>query len=94
MTSIASPTRASRHMDLVASGWALSAALVVLFILCLVFALVWPTPAFSHAWIRLFTTAPIGSLANLIEGVAASIAAAWVVAVSFVPVYNRLAARG
>ena len=93
MTSAASPARASSRMDLVASGWALSATLVVLFILCLLVALLWPTPAFSHAWIQLFTTAPIGSLANLVEGVVVSVAAAWVVAASFVPVYNWLAAR-
>ena len=91
MTSVTSPVRASPQMNLVASGFALSAALVVLFILCLVVALIWPTPAFSHAWIQLFTTAPIGSLANLIEGVAASVAAAWVTSGIFVPIYNWLA---
>ena len=94
MPTIASPPRASPRIDLVASGWALSAALVALFVLCLLVALLWPTPAFSHAWIQLFTTAPLGSLANLVEGVLASIAAAWVVAVSFVPIYNWLASRG
>ncbi len=94
MPSMTSPVRASPQMNLVASGFALSAALVVLFILCLVVALIWPTPAFSHAWIQLFTAAPTGSLANLVEGVIASIATAWVTVVVFVPVYNWLVARG
>lgn len=85
MTPITYPPH---RMNLVASGWALSIALVVLFVLCLLIALVWPTPAFSHAWVQLFTAAPIGSAANLIEGVVASIAAGWVVAGTFVPVYN------
>ena len=91
MTSINLPARKTRRMELLASGWALSAALVMLFVLCLIIAVLWPTPAFSHAWIQLFTTAPIGSLANLIEGVAASVAAAWVTAGIFVPIYNWLA---
>lgn len=91
MTSTISSARMSRRMELAASGWALSAALVALFVLCLIVAVLWPTPAFSHAWIQLFTSAPIGSLANLIEGVAASVAVAWVTAGIFVPIYNWLA---
>ena len=91
MTSINLSAQKAHRMELLASGWALSAALVMLFVLCLIIAVLWPTPAFSHAWIQLFTTAPIGSLANLIEGVAASVAAAWVTAGIFVPIYNWLA---
>jgi hypothetical protein len=47
----------------------------------------------SHAWIRLFATDPDNVLRTLAEGILGNAAAAWLTAVLFVPVYNRLAER-
>jgi hypothetical protein len=46
-----------------------------------------------HGWVVLFAAPPDGSIANIVEGVLASIAAAWLAATLFVGVYNRLLAR-
>ena len=52
----------SAPLNLAAFGFAASAALVVLFVLCWIVAVVMPGLAgASHGWIALFTTAPVGS---------------------------------
>jgi hypothetical protein len=79
-------------MNGVAAGWALSAVLVIFFLICALLALFWPTSAFGQGWVALFAT-PGGSIAGLAEGVLASIATAWLVAGVFVCVYNRLLPR-
>jgi hypothetical protein len=51
MTSLdISPTRMSK----VAVGWALSAVLVVLALICAGVALLWPTSAFGEGWTTVF----------------------------------------
>lgn len=74
----------------VAAGWALSAVLVIFFLICAVLALFWPTSAFGQGWVAVFATTPDGSIASFVEGILGSIAIAWVVASVFVGVYNRL----
>src|SRR6516165_2491472 len=56
-------TRASTAspLDVIALGWGLSAALVVLFVICLAVALVFPEWRGSHAWVGLFSLAPMTS---------------------------------
>ena len=78
------------HLDVMALGWALSAALVVLFVICLVVALVLPDWPASHAWIGLYSAAPLTSLRVWVDGVVFSLVFGWVTALVFGSVYNRL----
>ncbi len=85
-------TTAYHSLHVPALGWAFSAALVVLFVLCLVAALFLPIRA-AHGWVGLFSTAPLDSARVWIEGIVYSIAAGWIAAVVVGTVYNRFAAR-
>jgi hypothetical protein len=78
------------HLDVMALGWALSAALVVLFVVCLVVALVIPDWPASHAWIGLYSAAPLTSLRVWVDGIVFSLVFGWVAALVFGSVYNRL----
>ena len=78
------------HLDVMALGWALSAALVVLFVICLVVALVIPDWPASHAWIGLYSAAPLTSLRVWVDGIVFSLVFGWVAALVFGSVYNRL----
>src|SRR5512146_3083162 len=91
-------TAASQVVDqgpvfIVPLAWGLSAAFVVLFILCFLAALLFPTASLAHNWLGLFSTAPVGSVAQLIEGVIWNVLLAWIAAVIFGVVYNRLAPK-
>ena len=90
---IASGTQLNTPMNLVATGWALTTALVGLFVICFALSFVWPAGGGSHAWIRLFASQPDNLLRTFVEGVLGSAVAAWLAALLFVPVYNRLAGR-
>ena len=60
------PRSAPLHLG--AFGFAASAALVVLFVLCWIVAAVIPSLAgASHGWIALFTTAPVSSVRALVS---------------------------
>lgn len=76
--------------DLVAFGWALSGTLVVLFVLCVLAAIVFPGWQLAHAWLTLFSVAPAGSIRNLVEGIIFSVIFGWVSAAIFSAIYNRL----
>ncbi|TGD97705.1 hypothetical protein [Methylobacterium nonmethylotrophicum] len=80
-------------LNLVATGWGLTSALVGLFILCFALSFAWPAGGGSHAWVRLFASQPDSLTRMFVEGVLGCAAAAWVAAALFVPVYNRLAER-
>ena len=83
----------SAPLNLAAFGFAASAALVVLFVLCWIAAAVMPGLAgASHGWVALFTTAPVGSVRALVEGVIWSIVFGWIIALVMVPIYNRIGA--
>jgi 2TM family of unknown function (DUF5676) len=75
-------------INIVALGVAASATLVVLYLLCAVVAMALPDIALSHAWLTLFTKAPIGSMWGLIEGIIWSIVFGWVIALVLGSVYN------
>ena len=73
-------------------GYGFSAALVVLFVLCLLAALFLPL-RLAHGWIALFSEAPIGSARVWVEGLFWSIAAGWLIALVFGTVYNWIVMR-
>lgn len=72
-------------------AWGLTATFVILFILCFLAALLFPTASLAHNWLGLFSTAPVGSVAQLVEGVIWNVVFAWIAAIVFGVVYNRLA---
>lgn len=88
-------TRTATHTPIngVAAGWALSAALVILFLICAAIALTWPTSAFGHGWMRVFVEPAGGSIAAFIEGIVGAVAVAWLIAIVFAGVYNQLLSR-
>jgi 2TM family of unknown function (DUF5676) len=75
-------------INIVALGVAASATLVVLYLLCAVVAMALPDIALSHAWLTLFTKAPIGSMWGLVEGIIWSVVFGWVIALVLGSVYN------
>ncbi|PVE24783.1 hypothetical protein DC522_09220 [Microvirga sp. KLBC 81] len=89
----ATETHRVSPMSLMAAGWALSSALIGLFILCYLATLVWPTAGLAHGWIEIFASQPDNLPRSFAEGVIGSLAAAWITVVLFVPVYNRLIRR-
>jgi hypothetical protein len=80
-------------LNIAALGWGLSAALVVLFVICLAVTLVWPDWRASHGWISLFSVAPMTSVRVWIDGIVFSIVFGWVAAVVLGLVYNALIRR-
>jgi len=56
-------------VSITALGCALSTALIVLFVLCLLVALVFPNFPATHAWVGLFSAAPINSARIWVDGV-------------------------
>ena len=81
------------RLDLMAFGWALSGALVVLLVVCEAAAVILPGWQLTHAWLALFSSAEVGSLRNLIEGVISSAIFGWIIASVLVSIYNRLVGR-
>jgi hypothetical protein len=80
-------------LNVFALGWALSAVLVVLFVVCLVVALVLPDWRASHGWIGLFSVAPMNSVRVWVDGIVFSVVFGWVTAVVLGLVYNRMVGR-
>ncbi len=85
------PPLFARPIKLVALGVAVSAALIVVYILCWLVALILPDAPLSHGWINLFTTAPVSSVRALIEGVIWNIVLAWLISIVLTPIYNKMA---
>jgi hypothetical protein len=85
---------ASGLINIVALGWALSAALVVLYVICALAGMIFPEALLTHGWLSLFSTAPLGTLKSFVDGIVGSIGFAWVTAFVLGLVYNRLASRG
>jgi hypothetical protein len=81
------------RVNTVAAGWALTAVLVTLFLICALLAAIWPTSAFGQGWVALFAEPAVGSITSIIEGIVAAIAVSWLAAVLFVAEYNRLHVR-
>lgn len=73
-------------------GAALSASLIVLFIVCAAVAWIFPTGRGLHAWLGLFTERPF-TLIGFLEGLWWNVVAAWLTAAVFVPVYGLVGSR-
>jgi S1-C subfamily serine protease len=65
--------RSSQTLSPSAAAVGLSVALIVLFVLCALAELVAPGLRVAHAWVGLFTTAPVQSLQAWIEGLVFSV---------------------
>ena len=80
-------------LDLMAFGWALSGALVVLLVLCEAAAVILPGWQLAHNWLALFSAAEAGSLRNFADGIVFSVIFGWITAAVLVTIYNRLVRR-
>jgi hypothetical protein len=73
-------------------GWGFSAALVALFVLCMLSALFLPMRA-AHGYLALFSDAPVPSTRLWVEGLIWSLVVGWLIALVFGTVYNWIVAR-
>ncbi len=80
-------------LNVIALGWAVSASLVALFVICLAVALAVPQWPATHAWIGLFSVASPTSAKVWIDGIVFSAAFGWIAAVVLGLTYNRLIGR-
>ena len=85
-------TKAQARLSISGLGWGFSAALVVLFLLCMLSALFMPMRA-AHGWVSLLSDAPISSTRIWVEGLIWSVVAGWLIALVFGTVYNWIVAR-
>ncbi|MSP50379.1 MAG: hypothetical protein EXQ95_13770 [Alphaproteobacteria bacterium] len=92
MTSVPDPTQ-GQTIHIVALGWGLAGALVVLYALCALVLMIVPGLPLAHGWLGLFSTAPAGSVRSWAEGIVGSLAFGWVAAVVLGLIYNRVAGR-
>ena len=81
----------SGPVHILALGWALTATFVLLYVLCWLAAVLFPNAALTHAWLGLYSTAPVGSVRGLVEGIIWNILFAWISALTFGMTYNSLA---
>ena len=50
-----------------------------------------PVSAPPPAWLGLYSTAPVGSIRGLVEGIVWNVVFAWIAAITFGTIYNSLA---
>jgi len=81
------------RLSKISAGVALSATLVVAFVLCAIAQVILPGAQFSHMWLALFTSAPMGSIEAWVEGVIASVVVGFVLGWCFAHCYNWIASR-
>jgi phosphotransferase system glucose/maltose/N-acetylglucosamine-specific IIC component len=93
-------TAGNSPLNIVALGWAIAAALIVLFVICLVISFIFPDLPASQgwsAWIALFSVTPTEhpflSVRVWIDGIGFSLVFGWVTAVVLGLIYNRLISR-
>jgi phosphotransferase system glucose/maltose/N-acetylglucosamine-specific IIC component len=93
-------TAGNSSLNIVALGWAISAALIVLFVICLVISFIFPDLPASQgwsAWIALFSVTPTEhpflSVRVWIDGIGFSLVFGWATAVVLGLIYNRLISR-
>ena len=73
-------------------GWGFSAALVVVFVLCVLAALFVPLRP-AHGWVSMFSDAPLDSSKVWVDGLIWSIVIGWTIAVVFGTIYNWIVGR-
>jgi hypothetical protein len=90
----------SKPLNIVAMGWAFSAALIALFVICMISSFILPNLPASQgwtAWMALFsvtqTDHPFLSPRMWIDGILFSLFFGWITAVILGLVYNRLIGR-
>lgn len=76
------------RLSTIGAGVALSATLVIAFVLCAIAQVIFPGAQFSHMWLALFTAAPLGTIQAWIEGIIASIVVGFVLGYCFAHCYN------
>ena len=81
----------SGPVNIVALGSALTATFVLLYVLCFLSAVLFPNASLTHAWLGLYSTAPVGSVRGLVEGIIWNVVFAWIAAITFGATYNSLA---
>lgn len=69
-------------------GLSLAVTLAVAFVLCALAEVMLPGARFSHAWLQLFTAAPLGSMLMWIEGILASLVVGFITGWCFAHCYN------
>ena len=85
---------AKRTLSVLGLTISVSVALIVLFVLCALAGLVFPDVQAAHAWVTLFTLAPVSSPQAWLEGAFFSLAFGVVVGSIVAAVHNAVAARG
>jgi hypothetical protein len=85
---------AKRTLSVLGLTISVSVALIVLFVLCAIAGLVFPDVQATHAWVTLFTLAPVSSPQAWMEGTFFSLAFGVVVGSIVATVHNAVAARG
>ncbi len=83
-----------RTLSLLGSSIAASLALIALFLLCALTALVAPGVQATHAWVSLFTLAPVTSPQAWVEGAFFSLVFGGILGSVFAAVHNAISARG
>jgi hypothetical protein len=71
-----------------ATGIALSATLVVLFVICAVVQMFAPSLQVTHMWISIFTGASLGSSTMWVQGIVANAVAGYLAGSIFSKAYN------
>jgi hypothetical protein len=92
MEGVMAIAHAHTRLSISGLGWGFSAALVVLFVLCMLAALFMPMRV-AHGWVALLSDAPILSTRVWVEGLIWSVVAGWLIALVFGTVYNWIIAR-
>lgn len=85
-------THSHARLSISGLGWGFSAALVALFVLCMLAALFMPL-RLAHGWVNFMSDAPIDTARVWVEGLIWSIALGWLIALVFGTIYNWIVAR-
>jgi len=98
--AMSTQSNGGKSLNIVAIGWAFSAALIVLFVICMISSFILPDLPASQgwaAWMALFsviqTDRPFLSPRMWIDGILFSLLFGWITAVVLGSVYNRLVGR-
>lgn len=83
-----------RTLSMLGLAIAASVALIVLFVLCSLVGVLFPNLQVTHAWVGLFTLAPVTSPQAWLEGIFFSLAFGIVTGSIVAAVHNAVAARG
>ncbi|AMS43240.1 hypothetical protein N7E70_021485 [Aminobacter sp. NyZ550] len=83
-----------RTLSMLGLAMAASAALIVLFVLCALVGVLFPSLQVTHAWVGLFTLAPVTSPQAWLEGIFFSLVFGIIAGAIVAAVHNAVAARG